>query len=208
MTAVEAKTYHLDGRLLEVCNCNILCPCWVAEDPDPGTCDAVECWYVDHGEVGGVDVSGLGVAIAAFVPGNVMAGNWKAALFVDDRADSRQYDALRAVFTGQLGGPVADLTALIGEFVAIERKKITFTVAEGTGVLSIDGVAHCELAPYRSPTGIPTTLNDSAFSTIPGSPAFVAKAAVYKRTTAAAYGLADIDLRGHNAIQGTFRFTS
>jgi hypothetical protein len=205
MTAVEATTYHLQGRLLEVCNCKTLCPCWVGEDPDPGTCDAVQCWYVDKGEIGGIDVSDLGVALAAFVPGNVLAGNWKAALFVDDRADSRQYEALREVFTGKLGGPVADLMALVGELVAVEPKKITFTVDEGAGVLSIDGVTHCELEPFRGPTGKPTTLNDSAFSTIPGSPAFVGKAAVYKRTTAA-YGLADIDLSGHNAIQGTFQF--
>ena len=33
----------------------------------------------------------------------------------------------------------------------------------------------------------------------------IRKAAVYKRTTAA-YGLADVDLSQHNAIQGTFRF--
>ena len=25
--------YNFDGALLEVCTCNILCPCWVGEDP-------------------------------------------------------------------------------------------------------------------------------------------------------------------------------
>ncbi|MFI5019627.1 MAG: DUF1326 domain-containing protein, partial [Dongiales bacterium] len=30
--------YRLEGDLLEVCDCNILCPCWVGEDPDNGTC--------------------------------------------------------------------------------------------------------------------------------------------------------------------------
>lgn len=28
--------YELDGDLLEVCTCKILCPCWVGEDPDGG----------------------------------------------------------------------------------------------------------------------------------------------------------------------------
>jgi hypothetical protein len=30
--------YQLEGQLLEVCNCNVLCPCWIGEDPDNGTC--------------------------------------------------------------------------------------------------------------------------------------------------------------------------
>ncbi len=33
--------YQLEGRILEVCDCNVLCPCWIGEDPDNGTCDAV-----------------------------------------------------------------------------------------------------------------------------------------------------------------------
>src|SRR5215471_16055767 len=28
--------YEVEGQLLEVCTCNILCPCWVGEDPDNG----------------------------------------------------------------------------------------------------------------------------------------------------------------------------
>ena len=36
--------YRLEGDLLEVCDCNILCPCWVGEDPDNGTCrSAMAC---------------------------------------------------------------------------------------------------------------------------------------------------------------------
>jgi hypothetical protein len=33
--------HHLEGRLLEVCDCRVLCPCWIGEDPDNGTCDSV-----------------------------------------------------------------------------------------------------------------------------------------------------------------------
>jgi hypothetical protein len=37
-------SYHLEGRLLEVCNCRVLCPCWIGEDPDFGTCDTIIAW--------------------------------------------------------------------------------------------------------------------------------------------------------------------
>ena len=60
------------------------------------------------------------------------------------------------------------------------------------------------MAPYKGATGKTTTLNESIFSTIPGAPAYVAKAAHY-RASNSALGLS-IDLAGHNAIQGVFRF--
>jgi hypothetical protein len=55
------------------------------------------------------------------------------------------------------------------------------------------------------PDGEVTTLNNSIFSTIPGSPAYVAKAAHYWRKTEN-YGMRSVSLQGHNAIQGEFRF--
>jgi hypothetical protein len=61
------------------------------------------------------------------------------------------------------------------------------------------------LAPYTGPTGAPTTLHESIFSTIPGSPAYVGKAVTFTRPTQR-YGLNDTNLNGRNAIQGTFCF--
>ena len=107
--------YQLEGRLLEVCNCEVLCPCWIGEDADNGTCDSVQAWHIDQGTIDGVDVSGRIVAIAAFIPGNVLKGNWKVAAFVDDGASDEQQEALLAVWTGKRGGPVADLAQLFGE---------------------------------------------------------------------------------------------
>ena len=40
-------TYHLEGRLLEVCDCRVLCPCWIGEDPDNGTYDSVLAYHFD-----------------------------------------------------------------------------------------------------------------------------------------------------------------
>ena len=70
--------------------------------------------------------------------------------------------------------------------------------------LKIGDEAEAVMEPYRGPTGEITTLNESIFSTIPGSPAYVAKASRY-RVRNSAPGL-DLDLEGHNAIQGSFRF--
>ncbi len=194
--------YQVKGRLLEVCTCEVLCPCWVGEDPDNGTCDGLLAWRIDAGMIEGVDVSGRTIAALCHIPGNVLKGNWKAVVYVDDGASPQQQDAILKVWTGQLGGPIADLAKLIGEVIAVERAPITFEVEGVKGTVKIGSAIQAELAPFTGATGQPTALYDTIFTTIPGSPAYVGKASSYKAKT---HGF-NIDLQNHNAISGTFRF--
>jgi hypothetical protein len=208
MTTTVGTTYDVEGRLLEVCTCNTLCPCWVGENPDgDGTCDAILGWYVDRGTVQGVDVTDRCVCLSVHIPGNVLAGNWKAAVFVDDRCSEEQQTALLNVFTGQLGGAVADLAALIGEVVSVERTPITFEVVEGKGYIKIGDVAEARLTPFVGATGQPTALYDTIFTTIPGSPAYVGKSENFRRD-GRRHGLPDVAVAGQNSVQGSFRFSA
>jgi hypothetical protein len=198
--------YQLEGSLLEVCTCNILCPCWVGEDPDGGICEGVLAWHFEKGSVNGTDVSGRTVVILAHIPGNILEGNWKVVVYVDDGANDEQQQALLDVWTGKLGGPVADLAQLVGEVLAVERVPITFNVEEITGTLKIGDSIEAKLAPFQGATGQSTALHDSIFTTIPGSPAYVGKADNYK-VDVKDHGFS-IDLQGHNAVQGSFRFAA
>ncbi len=60
------------------------------------------------------------------------------------------------------------------------------------------------MEPFRGPNGDVTTLHESIFSTIPGSPAFIARAPKFKSVNPAVGH--NIDLKDHNAIQGNFTF--
>jgi hypothetical protein len=200
--------YDIEGRLLEVCTCNVLCPCWVGEDPDNGTCDSALAWHIDSGAIEGTDVSGRTVALSAHIPGNVLVPkSWRVAVFLDDGATDDQQEALLRVFTGQLGGGIADFAGLIGEVVSVERVPITFTVDGGKGTLKVGSVAEAEMTPYTGATGQPTVLSETVFSTIPGSPVFAAKADRFSRD-GAPHGLPDVDRTGNNALQGHFRFAA
>src|SRR5262249_4890281 len=85
--------------------------------------------------IDGIDVSGLTLATNVFIPGNVLDGKWRAQIYINERASEEQERALLSVFTGKQGGPIADLAALIGEVVKVERAPITFEVEEGKGRL-------------------------------------------------------------------------
>ena len=170
--------YDLEGRLLEVCDCNVLCPCWIGEDPDNGTCQSALAYRIDKGSIDGVDVSGRTCAVAAFIPGNVLAGNLRVDPLCRRPAPrpSRRRRCC-AAFRGEMGGPLADLAQLVGEEVDARRAPITFTVDEGKGTLTIgDAVLRRDGALSRPDRRARRQLVESIFSTIPGSPAYVGKA--------------------------------
>jgi hypothetical protein len=197
--------YHLEGRLLEVCNCRVLCPCWIGEDPDFGTCDTIIAWRFDKGStIDGVDVSGRTIAVIAHVPGNILEGNWRAAVYLDEKVSPKQEEAILNVYTGKLGGPVGELVKLIAEVVSVEKVPITFTVEGGKGTIKLGEAGYAELEPYKSASGATTTLTDTVFSTVPGAPVFVGKAPRY-RSKNEKLGI-DLDIKNHNALQSTFVF--
>jgi len=197
-------SYHLEGRLLEVCDCRVLCPCWIGEDPDNGTCDSALTYHFDKGTIDGIDVAGRTIAMVSHIPGNVLKGNFRIALYLDEGTSEAQQQALLDVFSGKQGGPVAELAKLIGEVVSVERVPIRFEVEGGSGIMTIGEVTHAELEPYKGPAGATTVLSNTIFSTVPGAPVFVGKATRYSsRHPVLGH---NIELSGHNALQSTFAF--
>lgn len=202
--APARAVYSLEGTLLEACSCGVLCPCWIGEDPDGGTCDAFVAYHFDRGEIDGVDVSGLNIVNIVHIPGNVLTpASWQVVIFVDANASERQKEAILAAYSGKLGGPLADLAGLVGEVKAVETGKIEHTIVGGAGRLRVEGVLEAEMEPYKSGEGSVTTLRDSVFSTVPGSPAYVGKAS-YHRVTLPKYGF-EWTFEGRNAIQSDYR---
>jgi|SRR5579883_729679 hypothetical protein len=201
---ITTKTYELEGQILEACSCKTPCPCWIGEDPDEGSCDSFVAYHIERGNIQGLDVSGLTLVKIVYIPGNVFAGNWRAVTYVDGKSTIEQQQALIKVFTGELGGAIADLAKLVSENLDVRVAPIEYQIKEGQGTIRIGEVLSAEMAPYRSADGKPTKLVDSIFSTIPGSPAYVAKA------THHTVNLPEFNLtweyNGRNAIQGEFHF--
>jgi len=122
-------SWKLDGTYFENCNCEFACPCSVTSFVSPGTedrCQAVLVYHVDRGEIDGVDVSGLSVALVADTPPQMIQGNWRLGLIIDQKASDQQADKLGTVFGGQAGGPIANLAPLVGEMLGIERAPIDY----------------------------------------------------------------------------------
>ena len=127
--------WHLKGSYTETCSCDLICPCNASFDHGAtyDYCRVVLVFNIKEGDVEGTDISGCKLAAIADTPKVMTEGNWRLGVFVDDKASDEQADKLVKVFTGQLGGPMAGLTPLVGELLGVER--VPFDVQD-------DGVRH------------------------------------------------------------------
>src|SRR5207302_10024406 len=87
-------------------------------------CRVTLVFNIREGQIDGADIRGCTVALIADSPKVMTEGNWKLGVFIDAQATDEQFDKLVQVFSGQLGGPMAALTPLVGEILGVERAAI------------------------------------------------------------------------------------
>jgi hypothetical protein len=69
-----------------------------------GNCFGLLGWRIDDGSEDGNDLSGLGVALALRYDDDEPGSPWTFVLYVDERGDAEQRDALADIFLGRHGG--------------------------------------------------------------------------------------------------------
>jgi hypothetical protein len=181
--------WNLTGSYIETCSCELMCPCNLSFDHGAtyDYCRVTLVFNVSSGEVDGTDISGHTVAIIADTPKIMTEGNWKLGVFVDDKADDEQFDKLVKVFSGQLGGPMAALSPLVGEILGAERAAIEVKEDGLTHSVRIGEVIDFEIqdvVPFGVETGRPIRF-DGMFHPV-GSDLVMAEA---KRSNINAFGI-------------------
>lgn len=118
--------WKLEGTYFETCSCEVVCPCTASLTlgADYDRCNVTLVFNVVDGQIEGTDVSGLKVAAVGDSPKVMSDGNWRLGMFIDGAASDEQAEKLGAVFSGQLGGPMAGLAPLVGENLGVERAPI------------------------------------------------------------------------------------
>jgi hypothetical protein len=102
-------SWAIAGPYLEACNCEAICPCrTIGGRPGGrstyGICQGALCWSVNEGHAGDLDLSGLSAVMACRYDDDEAGSPWSVFLFVDERGDVQQRDALAQILTGALGG--------------------------------------------------------------------------------------------------------
>jgi hypothetical protein len=139
--------WNLEGTYFESCSCTVPCPCTASLNlpADLDYCRALLAFNVTSGDVEGVDVGGVGVAMIVDAPKRMNEGGWKVGLYIDDSASDEQAEALGKVFSGALGGPPEALGPLLGEFLGVERAPIEFKESGLTHAVKIGDAVDIEV---------------------------------------------------------------
>jgi hypothetical protein len=150
--------WHLEGDWFDVCKCDIPCPCEFARTPTYGDCDGILVWHVRKGSYGGVTLDGLNVVALGYFKGNIWAGaKVTMGMFIDERADAKQREALQTIFGGQAGGWPAGFAQNIGEVRGIEFAPIQVEIARdlATWRAAITGRVQAQAEALTGPTTPP-----------------------------------------------------
>jgi hypothetical protein len=181
-----ATTWKIVGSYFEACNCDLACPCVFLSPPTSGECTVLLAWHIDHGRFGEIDLDGFNTALAAYSPGHMLEVKWKVALYVDNRADKGQQDALTQIFSGQAGGHLAGLAPLIGEVLGVKAAPIEYRSEGKRHSLRLGDVGDAEIEGLPGQDGGDVTVDNVPFAAVPGVPLAVAKS---KRMRFSDYGL-------------------
>lgn len=199
--------WSIEGRYFENCSCEVVCPCTASLTlgADYDYCRAALAFHVDSGEVDGVDVSGLTVAVVAESPKVMTDGNWRLGLLIDDAASEEQAEKLGGVFSGQLGGPMGALAPLVGEVLGVERVPMQFSSDDGHHKLTLGDKGQVEVndvVPFGVESGEPAKLTGVFHPA--GSTLTIAKAT--DASGVSAFGL-DISNAGKSGFSAPFAWT-
>ena len=162
-----ADAWTLKGELMLSCNCAVFCPCVVSLGQHPPTEGFCMGWMgvrIDSGKYGKVKIGGLNAGVLVDIPGRMGRGNWTVALYIDERADDAQAEALEMILTGQAGGTTGLLTVLVGEYLGAQRVPITYETDGKTRRFKIPRKIDGALTPIASnPEGADVIIKNSQY---------------------------------------------
>ncbi len=153
--------WNIQGTYYGPCSCKVGCPCSLGEeDGDQGWCSGILAFDIRSGEVDGVDVGGTKAAVIADWPRGYLAGNGKGRFYVDPGVSDEQRAGLERALTGQAGGSLEALSALIPEWLPAQEAPISFGDGdEGTNI-TIGDIGQGVFKPLKNEEGGTTTVQN------------------------------------------------
>lgn len=158
-----ADKWMIRGLEYGNCNCAFGCPCQFGSPSTHGSCEAVIGGIIEEGYFNDTKLDGLNWALLVKWPGEIAEGNGRQQVYIDERADDAQREALRKILHGESTAPGAThffvynstmSEVMEPQFVPIE---VSIDVEKRQGKLRIKGVVESTGSPIISPfTGEPS----------------------------------------------------
>ena len=209
MSGIETTylPWRISGSYLEACNCEAICPCRTIGGikggrSTGGICQGSLSWQIDEGTAGKADLAGLRTVLALRYDDDEPGSPWDFFLYIDERADSRQSEALEGIFLGRLGGtPEVQFPWVWKEsrLLGVRRVPIQIDHTPGRGWFRAGGQVTVRI---REPVADPETVT----CVIPGH--HQKGSEVIADRLAITEGALDIELSGKCGYESSFAYSS
>ena len=163
---MKQVNWALKGELVLSCNCTVFCPCVLSlgeHPPTEGYCQTWAGFRIDEGYMEDTDLSGINLGLIMEIPGYMSRGNWTAGLFVDEKASIYATKALTKIFSGKVGGTTHLLSILVGQFLGVEQKKISYETDGETRIVQIPKVIDGVITPIPGKNEQNTVIKNSHY---------------------------------------------
>ncbi len=147
----DTVKWELEADYLQACSCDYGCPCEFEAPPTRGFCEGIGAWRINRGRYGDVSLDGLGFGFSARWPGRIHEGNGTAVVFIDERADERQREALTQIVSGQAGGVPFEIIVQTLSDVQIQFAPFEFDMRGRDSSVRIGRSAVMGFEPIRNP---------------------------------------------------------
>jgi hypothetical protein len=147
-------TWKLQGEYFENCNCDILCPCITSSMQGPADYDRCLVPLIANirkGSFEDMTLDGLNFIMVIDAPAVMSEGNWRVAVYIDERATDDQRQVLGSILSGVNGGPPQMLAGLIGEQLGVKFVPITYTSDNLRKRVEVPGIMEFEVEGITAP---------------------------------------------------------
>jgi len=169
------NNWGLTGTYFETCNCDAACPCVFLSAPTDGECTVLIGWHIDNGYFDDINLNEFNVALAVHSLGHMLQVKWNVAVYLDNKANEAQKDALLKIFSGQAGGHPSLLAAHIGNVLGVKSVAIDYQAQDKRRSMRIGDVAEAEIEAIDGQGGAKVTVTNHPLCIAPGHSAVAAR---------------------------------
>ena len=137
-------SWAVSGSYYEVCNCEAICPCRRQGARKGGrstyaTCDFALSWRILKGHAGSITLADLSVVMVGSYNDDEPGVPWRVVLYVDEKGEPEQQQALTDIFLGRAGGTtLRNFANAIGEVYVVRPAQIELHHGTGKEFINVE----------------------------------------------------------------------
>ncbi len=151
MAPANGTKWQLEGDYLQACSCDYGCPCEFEAPPTQGFCEGMGAWRINRGRYGDVSLDGLGLGFSARWPQAIHLGNGNGVVFIDEKANEQQRDALTQIASGAAGGMPFEMIVTTLSKVDIQFVPFEFNINGSKSSAKMGAAASMSFEPIKNP---------------------------------------------------------